>query len=1248
MPEIEPRQQAFTGVNAQASPDKISEDEVQSAENVDFSLIPGAARVRRASTQLTDLGTSEVDALFRHYSDQNVSGSPYYAFSGGSIFRLDSLSDGTGLAIASSASTDENSVHNFTSYKDNVYLYTGSVFVRDDGTSTSSWIKPKPATAPVPIVIELSPLTVVSTFTTAEGTSGSVGNTGVGTGTGDVNEASLRLEFKQAPTQANLNLNGIETIGDKGVHYFSIQVDEPKFVTRISIDYSIGDATFANYMHRELDVEDIHAAIDDIDVLLDAAVNKNSDDNINANVDDIAVAKSRSRIQFRPTSMRVSAAAGTFNVIAIPVTKFEQVGQDPEEGFTNIVSCRIVVEAWGPLNVLVKNWVIKGAENFPLYDPNIGYAYWETFAAVANDIVVAEGTPSSPSIRVKVNGGAMQIVGASSPAGDHGLTHRIIYRQGGYLRDAYAISTHALATATITDTLPDVDALLRNNVMLRDIRETLSGFDTRIISEPYNGRIFISKTTPNELWWSLPDRPETFPKSSRTPLSHSGDRNMGLHVWGQSLVIINRDSVYEMRGSIFEGPDQDWVLQRSGSQHGNRAWRCSIPTPHGIFMVNDEGFYFYIPGQGIDTPIQWVMDKVGDIFKGADALSPATQKGNRINGLNQAAFSACCAAWQDDRLWFAYPSGTNTRADKVMVMDFKAQKVYPYSYPFQIRSMIADKERAILAGTTNGSVMRLNLGGKDATDAGGTSNVVWHVKTKRWTAPSDTVMENVFVEYENGGNAEVVVIYDATDTQTLGTLTNTTHDWLHPKLSGTFANSAEFLITGTNTSTGDTQCVIYNLQWSALPEPKRINYWRTEHDLNKWDGDKIWDVHYADLEGIGTGTIFGEVFIDNVSVMTATIISPTSGRTISQTAFPVDTIGEVAYTVYTVNDDAVVELKHWKTRHQARNEPPSINSFKTDIQSLEEHRIPAFDVDINPNGTVTSTIFANNVAIGTASFVGTARQSFTYSLPNDVDESFGRTFHVIHNGAGFKHYKTWYHLIREPDRWLNEHWEGPSWPSARTPKTLISEVNPLAGTTTAVTYLDNVAISTVSFTGNRRQTFNTPLDLDGSNNIQSGTKVYVDYSATTVFKRYNTGIESEPKPFGKTTWAITYRKITGASRVDLGIAFGLDVEPESGTATVTSIWDIDGGAATQTNTLTYTGREWKENIPFQGGMRGFQWSQRIISDVPIHVWQSHLDLQIEGRKGVSMTGVRGNPSGDISVDGGAGPNPGGGGDSHGT
>ena len=45
------------------------------------------------------------------------------------------------------------------------------------------------------------------------------------------------------------------------------------------------------------------------------------------------------------------------------------------------------------------------------------------------------------------------------------------------------------------------------------------------------------------------------------------------------------------------------------------------------------------------------------------------------------------------------------------------------------------------------------------------------------------------------------------------------------------------------------------------------------------------------------------------------------------------------------------------------------------------------DVDIAPHGTVTSTVFVDNVATATFTTTGTNQQSYTYALPN---ETYGR------------------------------------------------------------------------------------------------------------------------------------------------------------------------------------------------------------------------------------------------------------------
>jgi hypothetical protein len=665
----------------------------------------------------------------------------------------------------------------------------------------------------------------------------------------------------------------------------------------------------------------------------------------------------------------------------------------------------------------------------------------------------------------------------------------------------------------------------------------------------------------------------------------------------------------------------------------------------------------------------------------------------------------------------------------------------------------------------------------------------------------------------------------------LGTLTNTSSkDWLTPALSGTVTNNVAFKFTGTqayttNLTTTDThfQQSIYNIQWDSLVEPKRVSYWRTEHDVNGWDGEKIWDVHFADIEKCltgtaTTGTVTAVIYVDNTAVKTASYVGA-AGREIYPTSIPVNSVGDVAYTVYTAGSGIV--FKHWKTSFVARNEPPRISAYKTDIESLEENMCDAVDVDLDPNGTVTSTVFVDGTSVGTYTWTGTGRQSYTHSfsatsatpwglygrtlyaihngsnfkhyktwfhlrpepdrwdtfrtdmesleenscdgMDVDIDPRgtvlstvyvdstavgtytcsgtgrqsytfalpggttaphglFGRTLFCIHNGTNFKHYKTWFHLRPEPDRWTNflsdrqseneQFWQtfecdidplggtvyatvvvdntavgtftmtgngrqsypwaiaednygrtiystytcsgtgkfkhyrtwfegtpepdrlsfvqlgSKMYPSDQNLRTWITDLNPL-GTCSGVLYIDNTAVSTETFIGTKRQVYRVGLDVTSALALRTAAYeidvVYYAVGAGAKIKHYDTQFETEPKPFGKKTWSIIYKKVGGATQLDLARFWSFDIEvPSSGTATITSAWDIDGEEF-QIGTFTCTGTRWRDRIAFEPGARGYLFQQRLYSSTAVHVWKSNIDIMRVGIKGLSRQTIPGTP-----------------------
>jgi hypothetical protein len=1337
MPQINPHQLSFGGgVNAVHPSHLIGEDEVQTATNIDFSLQRGAASVRRGSVKFYDVGvgtatsTDSVDQIFRHYNKPAaLDDSPWYFNLNGTVYR--SLA-GTFTLLG----TGYNEIAGFSSYRDFAYISSGAGGtnnIKDDGTTTTEWIKQNPTAAVTVAVGTLTAATVASTYTAAEGTA---------TSTRWATSADLRIALTATPTSTNLNLNGTYTIGDWGVDSLKILFSNPSVVKRVSRDYSIADTNFTNYWHTEMplnlyEVLDFDVtgrgndnAIPNSSVLIQSQLNQGTTTDTNIDLEVRSQMLNDARRSIRAAKMRISAGAETFNAWNVPRTEFELVSLEPSPvGWTNIAAVRIVVECSAACEIEIGSWTIQGAESFPLNDADVGYAWWETFAAFeSNTLLLGESAPSPASARLKIQGGQTVVTSTNTATGTiHGLTHRIFYRQGGYLADAYAVATLALATATFTDSMNDIQALSLNQRMERNLwSHALFPNNLPYLAEVYHDRIFGGYN--NTLIWSLPGRPDSFPKTSVTTVSHVGDQIKGLVVWAPVLVIINRDSVYELQGDVFEGNDANWILQRTGSRRGSLTLRCAIKTPYGIPLVNPDGLYMYIPGQGIDEPLTWAMEKMGDAFKGTATTDPAPYKGNRIPAINYLWDSAM--AFADDKLFFATATGTSTVNNTLFVLDFRTKQVWWYTYPFNIASLFWDiPNTRLLAGTTDGKVMRLEIGTQDTGTDGTSTNITYSLRSRAWTTPSDTVLENISVEH-SAQNAVVKGIYDGTTTATLGTLTGTVRDWITPPMSGSVTNNVVFDFSGTQGS-GQLQN-IYNIQWDALVEPKRVEFWRTEHDVNDHDGEKLWDVHFADLEIIGTSTVAvtGTVFVDNTAVMTATYTGPTNGREIYPNSFPANTFGDVAYTVYRAASGLL--FKHWNTTFDARNEPPRTTVFKSDITSLEENICDAMDVDIDPNGTVVSTVYVDSTSVGTYTSIGTGgRQSFTHALPNAGGTLtaphglYGRTIYALHNkgaGGAMKHYQTWFHLRPEPDRWTNfvstrssgneQFWQtfecdidplggtiygtvvidntavatytmsgngrqsfpwaipedkygrtiytayagsgtskfkhyntwfegrpepdrlslvqvGPyMYPSSQNLRTWIVDLNPL-GTCTAILYVDHSALSTATFTGTNRTVFNVGLDVNTSIALQTSAYevdvVYHAVGASAKVKHYDTKFETEPKPFGKTTWSITYKKVGGATQLDFARFWSFDIE-STAVSTITSIWDIDG-TAFSTNTYTLaTATRWHDRVPFPPAGRGYLFQQRLLASSNIKVWKSNLDILRTGIKGLSRVTLPGTPN----------------------
>jgi len=1231
---------------------------------------------------------------------------------------------------------------------------------------------------------------VLSTLTNGTGASLTNGIVAIATvvgsqvytyGTGGTSTATIQnTDFNQSILELSGVLHGTtlfhptgtatltQSIGNYGVDYLTIGFSNPDAVVSINVDYSIFDTGFFNYWHTQTTIAELVSASPDATAQLLASQGNKSF----GEIQQLLQQRIRGKVDFvgdphggnqRPASV-VTDIPGGINAWAIPRTSYQLIGTLGAglTGWESIKAVRISVQTTDQTSMIIGIPKTYGNNNACLNDTVNGISWFQTFARIENGVIVAESAPSIQSqqtgtagTNTAYQGATIQYgeatinAGAYSGTSTTGVTHRVLYRQGGYLSDAYMVDAFPISQTIITDLgYPDMECIA-NSTMTRSLWATWPTGGVGAVSEPFQDRIFLG--TGNSLFWTAPGSPTMIEADSDVTVSNQGDPIQALQVWDR-LIIVNNNSVYEIDGSIWEGPNQDWSLRRTGSKRGSAAAKTCIKTPSGILLFSYDGISLYYPGYGVDTPLDWVYEKIGDLWRGTASNSPAVQKG-RIPGMNLGAISQSCAVYAEQKIYLAVPTGTNTvGGDTIFVLDLPKKQVWMYQpVGYKVTALFWDYAGGrLVAGTDTGGVVQFEVGQKDLGSA-----IPWSVRTRAWSTKQDLVLENLGIENLPGTGVIVAkAIVDNTSTVTLGTYTGTSKQWSTTALLGTVGNNIVYEFDGTQSGSGSNQA-IYQMSWDTSVQPQRVQYLRTEFDEGgQAKAEKIWDTHYTEIDIQGTGTVTAVTFIDNVAVMTNFFVGPS---TISQTpfpfpygtttgtlqgsgpqlipyAFPVETYGNIAYTTYTVGTFSGVTFKHYDTYNLCRPEPPRVSRYVSDRFSAKGPSVEGWwhDVlcDINPLGApVLGTMYLDGVALTTFTATGSKRGSYNFALPV---ESYGNEAWVEYNSQGqfFKHYSTWYNVSEEPSRanifesdrvdggpqgmegwwhdvmfqvnplgqtvlgtvWLDgtalttytmtgnerldfnfalpsetygnvaytrltaasgtgvfkhyKSWfnvtaeptralffESPNipFPSESYVKTWLAEINPLGGTVTGILYIDGVGVSTQTMTGSQHHIYEYGLP-----NVTVGKTVRAAYTSTTPFKYWERGqsaLEFEPRPFGKTTWLVTYKKLGGVTQLDLARFYAMDVEGPVG-CVFTNTWIVDGGVFT-VNTFTLSqsnageeagnARMYNDQIPFPPGCRGYLFQQQMTSTNTFHVWRSNIDIDRVGVKGLSRVTLEGTP-----------------------
>lgn len=1136
MPDHVTKQQVqFEGaLNAVAAPQVLGPTEVQASTNVDFSLEPQAASVRRGSKLFaappvvgTHTSNAQVTMITRNYglstgvfADDTMV--PFFAETAlGQHFVTDFplgnlavVQNSAGVPVVPGG-TQSQVLPSYTAYNGYLYIANGTSAFKTTGnvSMTFDWLLPQPDQPSVVLTpqfaasipfIGFAGTAGTATYTATEGTitststnaayfstptilatcnsgtgtrivvvgacsttnwenpivfvtapSGTLVTTGAGTFTlggnidfhqgwpsGDTTGASGSYVGTMTTTQTM-------TAGVYGTDYLLLALANQQNVVTIQRDLSLGDATFTNYWHQEttaLGIDD--ATLDPVSAFITSqgnSISANQTIALNTNRGNLSHIGANTAINVPVIRKSISKTSISASVSpwAVSRSDYKFIGAFSAPDFSNVQAVRVIIEFNTPGQVaVIGGFATYGGLGYPLNDQASGISYYQTLARVENGFIISEGAPSLPSPPAKCQFAHAAITVGTMTNTTAGVTHRVFYRTGGLLQDAYRLGSVALANSTnnactIYDyAFPDMN-IITNPVMTRNLWSQwpdpsagtgLPGVNA--ISQVWQSRAWIG--VQNQLYWTIPGQLSKVQNDSQTSVSDVGD-SISAIIPSQNLVVVNQNSVFEMAGTIFEGPYQNWTLTRTQSRRGSAAPRTAINTPQGILLLGYDGLSMYRQGYGMDEDLGWVYDRIGDLWKGTAFNDPAALKG-RIPALNGQAIFNSCAAYKDGKIYLAVPTGINTLADTMFVLDLMHQRVWMFTYPFSICSLFWDRmQNRLFAGDAHGSIRQLEVGLADDT-----TPITWSFTTREWSAPMDLQLENLQTEALGSGTWQVDI--NNTNTQLLGTWSKPVKVWTPAPLLGSVGENINYIYSGTQSGLRN---VVYGLEWDAIPQAPQITFYETN---------------------------------------------------------PIA--------------------------------PPSETYVKTWL------------VDVNALGAIIQ---------------GTLLVDGTVVLQT-----------AITNGA-----------------------------AGDLMKRRVYEV--------------------------------------GLPNVTAGKNITAIYNASIggSFRHYDTQFEFEPKPFGKTTWLVTYKKAGGVTQADMARFYAMDIEGLS-TNTITNTWIIDG-AVFSTNVLvlgaTDAGEEglavrnYMDQIPFPPGARGYLFQQQMTAATPFKVWRASMDIERIGVKGLSRVTQNGTPSG---------------------
>jgi hypothetical protein len=154
--------------------------------------------------------------------------------------------------------------------------------------------------------------------------------------------------------------------------------------------------------------------------------------------------------------------------------------------------------------------------------------------------------------------------------------------------------------------------------------------------------------------------PETWGANDYVDLTPGdGERVTALVSWRELVFAFKETKYFVFTGNSTGGDGNPIFNYRPVNTGVGAVGRsCAVGTPNGVYFLSRRGIYRTVGGDPV-----LVSRAIDPIFRGA----ASSLFGGGV--LNHAAITKCRLEWHDERLYFAYPSGSATDNDRLAVFD---------------------------------------------------------------------------------------------------------------------------------------------------------------------------------------------------------------------------------------------------------------------------------------------------------------------------------------------------------------------------------------------------------------------------------------------------------------------------------------------------------------------------------------------------------------------------------------------------